>query len=354
MAKSSSQMNNDCAERSPGVAIVILNWNGWKDTIECLESVLRMDYPNFWVIVCDNASTDGSVTRIRAWAEGKIPANNSSPGLCRLTTPAVDKPIACVTVNGSPPCRKLADARVMLIPTGANLGFAGGNNVGLRFALSQPDIEYCWVLNNDTVVEPNALSALVESMQSDRALGICGSVIRDYGSPDSLLTLGGRRYNRWTGRTRPVGLDFRSDAPGTKLDMDYVEGASMLVRRKFLEIVGLMAEDYFLYFEEMDWAMRARGRFASTYSPRSVIYHKEGGSIGSNKDRQRRSTLADFYQARNKLVFTRRYFPWLLPVVIFNVAATGIQRLAIRKTKNASAVFRGMMAGLNVRKQRQA
>ncbi len=354
MPESSSQTGGSCFRGSPGVAIIILNWNGWEDTIECLESVLRMSYPAFRILICDNASSDGSMERIQEWAEGKIPANCPNPDLSRLVTPPLRKPLPYGIVDGSQALQEALGTQVLLMPTGSNLGFAGGNNLGLRLALSMPDIEYCWVLNNDTVVEPNALSALVEAMEADESLGICGSVIRDYASPETVLTLGGRRYNRWSGRTRPVGSGLKRDSEPTRAEVDYVEGASMLVRRKFLETVGLMAEDYFLYFEEMDWAMRARGRFKFTYSPHSVVYHKEGGSIGSNKDRQQRSALSDFYQARNRLAFTRRYFPWLLPTMLLSVAATAFHRLAIGRRKNGMAVFKGMMAGLNAGALRSA
>jgi hypothetical protein len=127
--------------------------------------------------------------------------------------------------------------------------------------------------------------------------------------------------------------------------LDYVEAASVLVTRSFLETVGLMTEDYFLYFEEMDWTLRARGRFRFAYSPQSVVYHKEGGSIGaSHKNRNLRSALADFYQARNRLVFTRRYLPWLLPSMCVSVTATAVHRLLSGRWQNAAAVVKGAIS----------
>jgi GT2 family glycosyltransferase len=331
---------------TPKVAVILLNWNGWKNTIECLESVFRLSYPAFTVIVCDNASTDGSVDRICAWAEGCLPASCSSADLTRLVVPAVPKPIESVRIDPRDTATNVAPGiRLVLIPTGANLGFAGGNNVGLRFALSWSEIEYFWLLNNDTLVEPDALSAMVGAMQADRGIGLCGSVLRDYFFPGSVLTLGGRKYNRWSGRSRPIQAIPNAAGPQEFTALDYVEAASVLVRRGFLERVGLMSEDYFLYFEEMDWAMRARGRFGLAYSPQSIVYHKEGGSIGSHKDRNQRSPLTDYYQARNRLVFTRRYFPWLLPSMFVSVAATAAHRLLSGRRQNATAVIKGMLAG---------
>jgi hypothetical protein len=123
----------------------------------------------------------------------------------------------------------------------------------------------------------------------------------------------------------------------------------LLVTRAFLETVGLMAEDYFLYFEEIDWVMRARGRFRFGYSPQSVVYHKEGGSIGSHKNRNLRSALTDFYQARNRLVFTRRYFPWLVPSISFCVTGTAVHRFLSGRWQNAAAVVKGALAVMSKR-----
>jgi GT2 family glycosyltransferase len=330
------------------VAIILLNWNGWNDTIECLESVFRMNYPRFRVIVCDNASTDGSMEHIRAWAGGRLNASCGSSELSRLLDPPIPKPVDFASISRVEVGRRdTRDTPLVLIETGANLGFAGANNLGLQHALSQPGMQYFWVLNNDTVVEPDALSALIDAMEADPDLGLCGSVLRDYNSPDCVLTLGGRAYNRWTGRSRPI-KDPTPD--GRPIRLDYVEGASVLVRREFLETVGLMAEDYFLYFEEMDWAMRARGQFRWSYSPGSIVYHKEGASIGSHRNRRERSTLADFFQSRNRLAFTWRFCPLLFPIVLMSVAATAVHRSLTGRWRNAAAVVKGIFAALKFRR----
>lgn len=332
----------------PQVAIVLLNWNGWKNTIECLESVFRLSYPAFRVVVCDNASTDGSLDRIRDWANGRLLAPSPSAELSRLVVPPLPKPVRHVTVHSPGDTTGVSPAvQLELIPTGGNLGFAGGNNVGIRHALTRPDCRYLWLLNNDTVVEPDALSALIRTVQADPEIGLCGSILRDYSCPASVLTLGGRQYSRWSGRTRPILPGSQTGHDGNPVGLDYVEGASLLVTRAFVETVGLMAEDYFLYFEEMDWVMRARGRFRFGFSAQSVVYHKEGGSIGSHKNRNLRSTLTDFYQARNRLVFTRRYLPWFLPSMYVSITGTAVHRLLSGRWQNAAAVVKGALAVMN-------
>jgi GT2 family glycosyltransferase len=343
-------VSNHLTKIPPHVYIVLLNWNGWRDTIECLESVFRLDYPRFTVIVCDNASTDGSFENIQSWARGEVTAEVREPALSRLVQPAVRKPIQFLKPDGD----RSADSAdevlppLVLIQTGANLGFAGGNNVGIRYALQRGDCDYVWLLNNDTVVEPDALSQILEGAEEDPQLGICGSMIRTYASPHEILTAGGRKYNRWTGRTRII-QDVTIPSNSKPPEPDYIEGASMLVSQKFLQEIGLLEESYFLYFEELDWAKRARPRFHLGYCPTSIVYHKEGGSIGSALDRESRSTLSEFYLTRNRLAFTRRYYPWCVPSVLAAIAASALQRFLIGMPKSAWAILRGALAALSLK-----
>jgi GT2 family glycosyltransferase len=337
------------ATTQPYVYIVVLNWNGWQDTIECLESVFRLDYPSFTVVVCDNASNDGSIKKIKDWAHGKITAACSSPDLSRLTMPAYPKPIALVSIAGSeatttkPP----PDVRLVLIETGANLGFAGGNNVGIRYALAHGHLDYVWLLNNDTVIEPDSLSALVLMAQDDPMLGICGSLLLRYHAPHDILTAGGRAYSRWNARSRPL-QEFATPQTSTKPGgLDYVEGASMLISRSLLEEVGLLEERYFLYFEEVDLATRARPKFHLGYASNSLVYHKEGASTGSANIRANRSAFSDFYQVRSRLLFTKRFHPWFLPFVLAAVAVSAFQRILIRRPGNATAMLSGALASFS-------
>ena len=177
----------------PQVYIVLLNWNGWQDTIECLESVFRLNYPHFTVIVCDNASSDGSMKKIEGWANGFIAASCDSADLARLTVPPITKPLDfdCILSSGEAAKSRSSSSRLLLIQTGANLGFAGGNNVGIRYALARGDCDYVWLLNNDTVVEPDSLSSMVRMAEADPKLGICGSQLRSYATPMKFKPWGG-------------------------------------------------------------------------------------------------------------------------------------------------------------------
>ena len=203
-------------------------------------------------------------------------------------------------------------------------------------------------LTIDTVVEPDSLSSMVRMAAADPKLGICGSQLRSYDSPREIQTMGGRRYSRWSGRTRPLQELTTQQISTTSGAPDYIEGASMLISEQvFGSGQGLLEETYFLYYEELDLAARARPAFHFGYSPESVVYHKEGASIGSAHVRSNRSALSDFYQARNRIVFSARYHPWFLPSVLTATGLSALQRLMFGRPQNAGAVLRGMFASFS-------
>lgn len=239
-------------------------------------------------------------------------------------------------------------ARLILIQNTENVGFAAGNNLGLRYALRNPRCHLFWLLNNDTVVEPDALAAMVREMENHPNVGLCGSLNLFYSDPDKVQAEGGMTYNRWTARVRPPssgGVLKKLGRSGT-VRMDYVNGASALASRAFLETVGLMEESYFLYFEEMDWAFRARGCFQLGYARDSVIYHKEGASIGTSLNRRKRSLLSERYLCRNRALFTRRFLPWALPTVILSICLAVVERLCWGEGRRAKAMLESLFEGL--------
>lgn len=274
----------------PPVSIVLVNWNGWKNTTLCLASLQEVDYPDVDIIVVDNNSTDDSVSRIR---------------------------------------EKYTFATVL--ESGENLGYAGGSNIGIRYALEH-GAEYVWLLNNDTLIDENALKALISRMQQDPEIGICGSKLIRFPDCDTVQALGGGTYDPWMGKMRELGIGEPEDRPVDREEieqkMDYVAGASMLVSRRFLEEVGLMNEEYFLYFEEIDWAWRGRKSFKLGFAMDSRVYHKGGGTIlTSARESTPRSRMCDYYRIRNWLRFTRNFHPWMLPVTYISLIATLLKRI---------------------------
>ena len=149
----------------------------------------------------------GSLEHIRSWARGELPAQSRNPALSPLITPPISKPVPFIEIS---PAQAVAptenhSARLVLIQTGANLGFAGGNNAGLRYALRQGDFGFAWLLNNDTVVRPDALSDLVRRMQERPDAGICGLTLLYYDDPAKVQACGGSIYNKWFARGGHIG-----------------------------------------------------------------------------------------------------------------------------------------------------
>jgi GT2 family glycosyltransferase len=281
----------------PKVAIIVLNWNGWRDTIECLESLQKLTYPNYQVIVVDNGSTDGSMEKIKAWAEGSQVVSTPEPShtLYHLSHPPLPKPISYVyytreEAESSDNLSSHASAHypLVLIHINANLGFSGGNNVGIRYALKKK-FSYLLVLNNDTVVTPDFLDKLIGFALENPDIGLIGPRILDYSDSS---------YWQWPVKNpltfstvlfalTPLGRLVRHSSLYRNCfycgDMPHqvyaIPGSCMLFKRETLEKVGLFDEKIFLYWEEFVMAEKLRRYHLKTYiQPASVIYHKLGKS----------------------------------------------------------------------------
>ncbi|MGL4610998.1 MAG: glycosyltransferase family 2 protein [Trueperaceae bacterium] len=267
----------------PLVYIIIVNYNGWKDTVECLTSLTRLTYSHFNVVVVDNDSSDNSETIIRQHFPDRT-----------------------------------------MLQSGKNLGFAGGNNLGIRYAI-QKNTDYVWLLNNDTVVDPESLSYLVKRMQEKPSAGMCGSRLLYYDRKEIVQVLGGSTYNKWLGVQKPIGEGESADIIHTpneiEAQLSYIIGASLLVSRALIETIGYMNEDYFLYYEEIDWSIRAKDKYTLAYAPQSVVYHKEGSTIGTTKSQipSAKRLRSEFYSLRSRLIFTRNHFPEALPTVYVGI-----------------------------------
>ncbi|MEV4609870.1 glycosyltransferase family 2 protein [Neorhizobium sp. LMR1-1-1.1] len=334
------------------IAIIVLNWNGWRDTNPCLESLLKLENEDLHVYVCDNASSDESIDRIRAWVENDIAQVNNlrrEAGGSEFTV----RDLFDLTPAGGegklPPV--LGTNSLTLLQTGRNGGYAFGNNVGMRLALND-DCEYFWIINNDTEVEPDALTWLHRRIVENPDIGICGSTLVYAGQRDRIQALGGAKFLPMKGRSYALGgftlHKDPIDADAIETEISFVNGASMFVSRDFLTQVGLMKEEYFLYWEEIEWSMRARGRFRLGYAPKSVVYHKVGASIGT-KDEGESSPLSDYYMHRNQIWFCWQYSKISLPFVVFNIARSALRYLRAGKPARAVNLTRALLSRPYVR-----
>ncbi|OKL39624.1 glycosyltransferase family 2 protein [Pontibacter flavimaris] len=321
----------------PKVYIILVNYKNWQDTAECLESLFKLDYQNFKVIVVDNDSQNGSFAQLRSWAAGDSPVlfNEQFYAATPVASYPISKPVPYLhfdseSINGA----ALADEKLLLVESRKNLGFAGGNNVGCRLALAH-QADYVWLLNNDTVVEKESLTHLVahfeKSKYNRQRLGILGAKLLYYHNPNFVQAILGK-YKPLTASTTHIGLNRPASTPFHDLRIeadDYVVGASMFVSADFVKEVGFMCEEYFLYFEEIDWVKRGAAKnYTIGVCLEANIYHKEGASIGGSiKDNNNKSELSDFYSIRNRLIITKKFYPRFLYPVYLSLVAVAANRV---------------------------
>lgn len=324
------------------VTAIIVNWNGAADTIACLESLRQVSTPDcdLSVVVTDNASSDGSFATIGQALTHQgyraeplaVPSNLSH---------RVTRGVRYVPGYGGPD--------VTLVEAVDNLGFAGGNNVGVAMRGAAGRSDYFWFLNSDTLVDHAALSVLVAKMAAEPAVGMCGSTLIHASDRTTVQSYGGSCYSLRTGRAWAPGDGCRYD-PGVTDEwaerrINYVSGAAMFVRGALLDAVGPMCEDYFLYNEEIDWAVRMRRRFHLGVATGSIVYHKVGASIGTEGSAASASRLATFYQTRSKLMFAAKHSKRFYPTVWLTLLARAAKFMRVASRRAEAAVILQVLAG---------
>jgi GT2 family glycosyltransferase len=221
----------DESNSDPCVCCVIVNWNGWRDTLDCLASLRDQEYGNLQILVVDNGSTDDSVERIRS-----------------------------------------AFPEARLIETGKNIGFPSGCNVGLRAALAG-SAEFVWMLNNDTVCPPDTLRKLIRRAVASPEAGLVGTVLLYAHDPTKVQAWGGGRIRPW------IAFSTHFHAPTEFGPNCYTTFASVLVRREIFEEIGLLYEGFFMYCDDTDLCLRMqKTRWKIVMAEDTAVLHKEGAS----------------------------------------------------------------------------
>ena len=175
---------------NPSVAIIILNWNGWADTVECLESVYQINYPNYHVVVVDNHSSDDSIEKINDYALGKLEIKSNF-----FKYDPTNKPIETIQynrVNWEIKENSNTNKQLILIKNEINYGFAEGNNIGIKFALNNYNTDYILLLNNDSVVDEDFLRTLVQEGEKNNKIGLLGPKMYYYDNPNVIWCIGGK------------------------------------------------------------------------------------------------------------------------------------------------------------------
>ncbi|URZ14840.1 glycosyltransferase family 2 protein [Clostridium felsineum] len=246
----------------PLVYIIILNYNGYKDTIECVNSIEKITYSNYKIVIVDNASKDSSAEILK----------------------------------------KNFDKHV-IIQAESNRGFAAGNNIGIKYAIDN-GAEYVLLINNDTVVEKDFLMNLVKNIDVNKKVGMLTGKIYYYAEPKRIWFAGGG-INELKGNAYHVGMNEIDvgEKYSCKQQIKFASGCFQLISKELINNVGYMNEKYFMYYEDTDYCYRIiNSGYKILYEPNSVIYHKVSSSTGGCK-----SFFTQFYMTRNRLIFINKY-----------------------------------------------
>jgi GT2 family glycosyltransferase len=291
------------------VAIILLNWNGWRDTVYCLESLLELEQATFRVVLVDNGSTDGSVERIEEWAAA------------RIATAAYDRTQALAGGVESEEAKIEGLVRsVVLVSNEDNMGFGAGNNVGLSYALAR-GFDAMWVLNNDTAVDSGCLVKMMRALESGPHVGAVGCVVYQMVHPHIVQLWGGAHVDMVLG----IAPHIVSSSASHRLNM--LSGVSILLRADALREIGLFDEDFFMYWEDSDLSFRLRSAgWDLRVAPEARIWHQESSSLGG-----RTNATRDHYYSESMRKFFRKH-SWLPAVPI-------CLGLAARRTRRATAAL---------------
>lgn len=246
------------------VAIILINWNGLQFSIDCLHSLRQLDYPNFGIFVVDNASDN---------QEGEV--------------------------------LKAEFPEITLIQSSTNLGFAGGNNLGIRKAMAE-GYTHLMLLNNDTEVAPDFLGELLRKFNQAPKLAVVQPLIFFLGNRKKIWSAGGK-WEAFLGRAITLG-DRKSEAEYTPKDrkLDWATGCCLLIKREAIEATGLLNEQYFAYFEDVEWSLRFRAKgFEIELASKSHIYHEAGASSKSKHSEGTLSPRVFYFHVRNQLLLIR-------------------------------------------------
>jgi GT2 family glycosyltransferase len=283
---------------SPLVSIIILNWNGWRDTIRCLDSLQKLEFASHQIIVVDNGSTDDS----------------------------------CFQIESAYP-------KIKLLRSDSNLGFGGGCNIGIRYALAH-GADFIWLLNNDTVVQSVTLSALVNQMHSDPYNGAVGSVLFYMNNPNAIQAWGGGYVNFLTGRST------HCFSPVDPNSLNYLTAASILLRKEALEEVGIFDEkSFFMYWEDVDLCYRLRNDgWKLDVAPGAKVLHQESGSLGAKNSQLYRyysASVVQFFKQHSKVPF--------IPISIA-IGGKTLKMLFSGNVDLAMATISGLFSALSLKK----
>jgi GT2 family glycosyltransferase len=305
----------DLRAGSPFVSVIILNWNGWQDTVRCLESLLASDQAAFRVVLIDNGSTDGSLEHIEKWAATRIAT--TAYGRSQAIVGGVEIEEARLA--------ELPRSRV-LIHNESNSGFGAGNNIGLSYALAR-GFDAMWVLNNDTVADVDCLSSMLRELHGGPHVGAVGCVVYQMDGSDAVQLWGGAHVDM------TLGIAPHIMGPSAIHRLNMLSGVSVLLRAEALREVGVFDESFFMYWEDSDLSFRLRSAgWKLCVAADARIWHRESSSLGGKET----ATRDHYYNESLRAFFKKHSWLPIAPICL---------GLAARKTRRMLAAVQGMHGG---------
>lgn len=294
-------MEQSANKKYPLVSIVILNYNGGQDVIECLQSVSRIDYPAYEVILVDNGSTDGSLQ-----------------------------------------CIKKECPSIKIVENARNLGYADGNNTGIR----ESEASYILLLNDDTIIGKGILKDLIDAIEGEKNIGIAGPAVMYYDIPDRIWSAGAKIG--LFGYASHLGKGHKMESCTLPVTVPYICGCAIMIKREVINKIGLLDAEYFAYYEDADYCFRARkAGYRCLYVPSPTVWHKVKAEWITNP-------VQAYYNMRNPFIFARKNLKGLRRFVfiasqIFLMFPYYSIKLTGKDLKISKALARGLKEGLNYR-----
>lgn len=268
----------------PSVSIVLLNYNGFEDTIACLKSIKDISYENYNIVIVDNASTDDSCEKLESY----LKINVASYSKFHSPKEAMEN-----NVNHE---------KYTLILSNYNGGYGYGNNIGIKYALNNAENDYFLLINNDTIVESNFLEPMVEVCEADKDIGIASGKIYFHDRPDVIWFNGGKLQS-CTAKINHINYEEKDIGQITPYENTFITGCLWLLPKNIIHDVGLINEKYFMYVEDLEYCQRVlNSGYKLTVCKKSIIWHKVGGSGGGEL-----SAFSAYWMARNKVKFIMQY-----------------------------------------------
>lgn len=279
------------------VYIILVNYNGYSDTIECINSIKRMSYTDYKIVVVDNGST-------------------------------VAYPIIMENIE--------EDDNIVILKSKINLGFSGGNNLGIKYALDN-DADYILLLNNDTVVTKDFLKAMLQvTIENNNEVVTTSKIL--YHSKQNVIWYDGGTFNYKTGRTTHKNINKLNEENKTKPEnVSFISGCCMLFPSKVIQKIGNMSEKYFLYCEDIDLSCRIiQNGYKMIYVPSSIIYHKVGASSG------RVDGMETYYTVRNKFYIVSSYIEHKYKCIAYLYTLSEIVKRCLTREYKIRPVIKGI------------